>query len=280
MQVEFIREGKIIKFLFWNIYKKNLIAPIIQVITENKVDICAFAECDILDANSILFQLKNLGEDWKLIEIMPKGNLKLFSRQKINISVIKEEKHFSCYRVRNEEKTWLLNLVHLSSPYQTEEIARNMRAQNVSDVIRKIEEEVFGEDEFKSIIVGDFNLQPYSQGVAGVLGFNATMSVSNARRNYRKIDGEKRYFYFNPMWKLMGDNKLVQGTYYSDKDQQDLSMFWYSFDEVLIRPYFIEKFNWEYFDVIERTNDYTFIDRNKINKIVYSDHLPLKFEII
>jgi hypothetical protein len=221
-----------------------------------------------------------LGEDWKLVEILPKGNLKLFSRKTINISVIKEEKHFSSYRVIDKKITWLLNIVHLTSAMFKDESARNKRADNVSDLIRKIEEDVFHTDEFKSIVVGDFNLQPYSQGVAGVFGFNATMSAANARNQYREIEGEKRYFYFNPMWKLMGDNKLVQGTYYGDNDQQDLSMFWYSFDEVLIRPYFIDKFNWEYFGVVERTENYNFINGNKINKTAFSDHLPLKFEIV
>ncbi len=73
---------------------------------------------------------------------------------------------------------------------------------------------------------------------------------------------------------------MVQGTYYVDNDQQDLSMFWYSFDEVLIRPYFIDKFNWEYFGVIEKTESYNLISDHKINKTLFSDHLPLKFEIL
>ena len=207
------------------------------------------------------------------------GNHKLFSRRVINISVIKEEKHFSSYKVIEKEVTLLLNIVHLTSAMFKDENARNRRADNVSDLIRKIEEDIFQGQEFKTIVVGDFNLQPYSQGIAGVFGFNATMSVTNARKTYRIIDGEKRYFYHNPIWKLMGDNKLVQGTYYVENDQQDLSMFWYSFDEVLIRPYFIEKFNWEYFGIVERTENYFFISGHQIDKNAFSDHLPLKFEI-
>jgi len=232
-----------------------------------------------LDAQSLLNQLKSLGEDWKLIEIYPIGNLKLFSKQMIDISVIKEDKHFSSYKIIEKEVTLLLNIVHLTSGLHKDEPARNRRADNVSDLIRKLEEDIFHADEFRSIVVGDFNLQPYSQGVAGVFGFNATMSITKARKQYRKVENEKRYFYFNPTWKLMGDNKLVQGTYYTDNDQHDLSMFWYSFDEVLIRPYFIDKFNWEFFGVVERTTEYSFIKGHKINNIAFSDHLPLKFEI-
>ena len=78
----------------------------------------------------------------------------------------------------------------------------------------------------------------------------------------------------------MGDNKLVQGSYYSDTDQQNLSMFWYSFDEVLIRPYFIDKFRWNSLSVIEKTSNHDFIKSCKVNKDIYSDHLPLIFEIV
>lgn len=78
----------------------------------------------------------------------------------------------------------------------------------------------------------------------------------------------------------MGDNKNVQGTYYNSSDKQDKSIFWYSFDQLLIRPYLIDKFNWDYFDIIERTESYDFIKNEVIDKTDYSDHLPLKFEII
>jgi len=77
----------------------------------------------------------------------------------------------------------------------------------------------------------------------------------------------------------MGENKVVQGTYYNDSDRQDLSVFWYSYDEVLIRPYFIDRFIWDSFYIIEKTQNFEFIKNKKINKKDYSDHLPLTFEI-
>lgn len=55
---------------------------------------------------------------------------------------------------------------------------------------------------------------------------------------------------------------------------------WYSFDELLIRPYFIDRFNWDYFGIIEKTDNYNFVSNSKIDKYNYSDHLPIKFEIM
>jgi hypothetical protein len=269
-----------IKYLFWNIYKKNLLGPLLQVILESSIDVVALVESENLDVSSLINELKLRGQDWKLVEMCPVTDIRLVAKQTIHISVHQEGKRFSAYKIVDGKEMYLLDVVHLSSPMHLEEEARNARATNISQVLRKIEENVFENSEFKSIIVGDFNLQPYSQGISGVYGFNATMSVPKAKKIFRIVDGEPKYFYFNPTWKLMGDNKIAQGTYYNNSDQQERSMFWYSFDEVLVRPYFIDKFNWEKFGIIEKTDNYKFVSNEIIDKCDYSDHLPIRFEIL
>ena len=86
-------------------------------------------------------------------------------------------------------------------------------------------------------------------------------------------------FYFNPVWKLMGDNTLVQGSYYNNEDSQDKSIYWYAYDAVLLRPYFIDKFNWNKFQYVFETKKHSLISGETINKKEYSDHLPIIFEI-
>ena len=236
-----------IKYLFWNVYRKNLIGVLIDVILENNVDIVALAETRALDIQGVINALRAKNQDWKVLEICPKSDLRVLAKADLRISVHREEKRFVSCKILNGEELYLFSVVNLSSPMYLEESARDIRAMNISQVLRKLDEGIFESSEYKSIIVGDFNLQPYSQGISSVHGFNATMSISNAKRIYRKVEGEKKFFYFNPTWKLMGDNKIVQGTYYNSSDQQEKSIFWYSFDELLIRPYFIDKFNWDYF---------------------------------
>ena len=87
-------------------------------------------------------------------------------------------------------------------------------------------------------------------------------------------------FYYNPMWQLIGKKGNAQGSYYSENDQQSKSMYWYSFDEVLLRPPLIDRFEWTYFDYITEINKMSFMKNGKIDKKKYSDHLPLKFEIM
>lgn len=256
-----------------------MIKSLLEVVIENAIDILATTETESLDTDTLVSEISRKGVKWKLVELVPSSNIKLFAKDTVNIVPIKEEKHFSCYKINENKQAYLLFVVHLSSAMFKDERARSSRAMRLSDYFQKIEEETFKNEEYKSIILGDFNLQPFSEGIASAHGFNATMSANKAQTIKRVVDGEKKYFYFNPMWKLMGDNKKVQGTYYNENDQQDLSMFWYSFDEVLIRPYFINKFNWDSFSIIEQTQNSSFLKDDKIDKSQFSDHLPLKFEI-
>ena len=57
-------------------------------------------------------------------------------------------------------------------------------------------------------------------------------------------------------------------------------MYCYSFDEVLLRPSLIDRFVWTYFDYITEINKMSLLKSGKIDKKEYSDHLPLKFEIM
>ncbi len=246
---------------------------------ENQADVVALAEAEQLDIKYLLSALKQQGHYWKLVEICSNRGIRLIAKKEVAISAHMEEKRFSSYTMQVGKDMYLLHVVHLPSPTKLEENARSDKAVNFSRVLRKMEEGLYGKDECKSLVVGDFNLQPYSRGISGVYGFNATMSASKAKKRTRKVDGELKYFYFNPMWKLMGDNRLVQGTYYSSQDQQGKSIFWYCFDQLLLRPFFIEKFNWDYFGIVERTESYSFIKNGIIDKRQYSDHLPLRFEI-
>lgn len=277
----FMFGGVAIKILFWNIYKKNFIDVLVEVITENQIDIIAMVECQKLDAQALINHLHTKAYDMKLVEICPENaDIKLFAKIDLRITPKQENERFSVYKIKQDEETFLLTVLHLDSALYKEEVARDRRAALVSQQIEKIEDEIYRDGERKGIVVGDFNLQPYSYGVAGIDSFNATMSICKAKKIYRETGKNKKLFYFNPVWKLMGDNTLVQGSYYNNNDSQDKSIYWYAYDSVLLRPFFIDKFNWDTFGYITSTHSYSFVNKETINKSRYSDHLPILFEII
>ena len=260
------------------INKKNFINILCEIIIENNIDIIAMAECQNLDVQSLINHLQLQGYIMRLVEVCPENDdIKVLAKEGIRISPKSENKRFSTYQILNDDDVILLSVLHLESGMYKEESAR--RAERISRQIEKIEDEVYGGKERKGIVVGDFNLQPYSDGIINVFSFNATMSASKARKIYREADDEKRLFYYNPVWKLMGDNALVQGSYYNSGDGQDKSLYWYAYDAVLLRPFFIDRFNWDNFRYVFKTETHSLMNVEAINKNDYSDHLPILFEI-
>lgn len=163
-----------IKYLFWNIYKKNLVGPVIQVILENNVDIVALAEAENLDISSLINALYLHGCQWKAVEVCPGPEIRLLAKKEVHISAHIEEKRYSSYKLFSGEAMYLLHVVHLHSPTNLEKSARYDKILSVSRILRKIEDDLYRNEECKSMIVGDFNLQPDSRGVSGIYGFNAT----------------------------------------------------------------------------------------------------------
>lgn len=271
---------RIIRYLYWNVCKKNLIKVIVDIIYKNDIDIVALVEADKIDSNYLISELHKFGINFKINEIDPKGEeIKLFSKNNLKISAFKEENHYSIYKTYDGEDMYLLFVVHLLSAMYKNENARDSRAQSLSKVFNKIEEEIFKESSYKSIVIGDFNLHPFSSGIIGINGFNAVFSKDRAYKISRTVDEEKRLFYYNPMWKFMADDRNPQGTYYNTNDESDKSFYWYMFDQILIRPFLIERFIIDELEIISKINDAILIKNGKIDNIKYSDHLPIKFEI-
>ena len=228
----------------------------------------------------MISELNKVNINYKNHEMCPvKSGIMLLAKNDIRISTLREERHYSAFKIHNNGDMYLLFVIHLSSAMYKGEEARNERAKNISKLLEKIEEETFNDNSYKSIVVGDFNLHPFSTGIIGAHGFNATLSPFKAKKISRTIEGDTKLFYYNPMWKLMGDNEVVQGTYYNDSDENDKSFYWYTFDQILLRPLLIEQFIMKELKVINSVNGNTLIKNYKIDKAKYSDHLPIKFEI-
>lgn len=277
----YAKEVRKIKYLFWNMYNKNLISPLLDLVLENQTDIVTLAEAKKLDIVSLINHLKTNGDEWYDIQISTKNDIRVIAKKGIDLIPVKEESHYSIYKIKkNNIIDCLLVVVHLLSKMSKSNEVQNNRANDVARELSKYEQEIFGIGEKRTIIVGDFNMQPYEAGICSGYGFNATMSAKHAAKITRKIEGKTTYLYYNPMWSLMGANKLVQGSYYSSGDKDDHAIYWYSFDSVLLRPCFIDKFNWDYFEIVEGTKTHNFVPNTTIDKDNYSDHLPIKFEII
>ena len=99
------------------------------------------------------------------------------------------------------------------------------------------------------------------------------MDRNIANKVSRKVDGEIYKYFYNPMWRLMGDDSNdFLGTYYYRAGS--ISYFWNTFDQVLLRHSLLGNFNSKNVSIISRIRHRNLIVNNKIDKF-FSDHLPI-----
>lgn len=253
---------------------------------ENKIDIVMAVEAQNLDISYLKAQLSKAGKYFKEKELLPKHNGILFLvSDDIAAFVYKEEKYFSAYKVHMQDKNYLLVVTHLSSAMYCSELARNQRACELAKIIEKLEETCNmeakreGMQRYGTIVAGDFNLHPFSAGIVSVHGFHAIMDLDKSLEGSRIFQGNKVRFYYNPMWNLMGKRGNPLGTYYYETDQDDNSFYWYTYDQILLRPELMTDFIWEEFAILDQIDTQCLIKNRRIYRKKYSDHLPIKFEI-
>ncbi len=72
----------------------------------------------------------------------------------------------------------------------------------------------------RTILVGDFNMNPFETGIVSSGGLNSVMSRRIASRVSRTVQGRDYHFLYNPMWSHFGDARAdTAGSYYYDAGQ-------------------------------------------------------------
>lgn len=265
-------------FLFWNI-KKNIdtFSIISALLKENDVDVCMLAEfpenkqdeisCKIDDSYILHVPIK---DSINRIEYIHKKNImfeplddtsRRGSAKKIITSMV------------------AINLIgcHLPSKFSNDSVQQRYEAIDFNEFVKSVENHSNG----NTLIVGDFNMNPFEEGMVSVTCFNSVMDKKIAQRN----NGLKRYsntlypFFYNPMWRFLGDfpEGIPNGTYFYD-GKYPVPYYWHVFDQVLIRPCLIPYFVDNSLRIISKTTEYTFLRNGKIDKNI-SDHLPICFTL-
>lgn len=268
-----------ITFLFWNT-KGNPVQEIIGDIVEmHDVDIVILSESKISQARLI----EELSREHQFVPSEP------LSRD-VRISILVK----SC-------KNWLqsltdessLSIRHLVEPRTNREIlivATHMPSKlNYDDddlrgfaersrkVIEKYELSVGHKN---TIVVGDFNMNPFDEGLVSFNGFHSVMDKRVAQKKGRVLKGEHRCFFYNPMWSLLGDRSCgPSGTFYYN-NSKSRNYYWNMLDQVLLRPDLIPLFPDNELRIITETHSCSLLRDSGIpNSRLASDHLPLLFRI-
>lgn len=147
-----------------------------------------------------------------------------------------------------------------------------------SGLIRAIEEEEGRHGHSRTLLLGDFNMNPFEPGVVGSRGLHATMSRTIASEGGREVQGSYYGYFYNPMWGRFGDStEGPPGTYYYRRAEH-LCYFWNIFDQCLVRPDLLYAFDDSMLKVLTSDGSAPLVSAPKGIPSV-SDHLPILVEV-
>jgi len=166
--------------------------------------------------------------------------------------------------------------VHLRSKLFQSQEDQAFHAASVNADIEEIEAQV---GHRRTLLIGDFNMDPFEQGLVSSDCFHAVMSRRTAQRQSRTIDGRERFFFYNPVWNLLGDHPSPPGSYYHAGSART-EYFWHFFDQALLRPDLLDYFRDTGIEVLTRIGERSLLTRNGFpDSNTGSDHLPLLLEL-
>ena len=167
--------------------------------------------------------------------------------------------------------------VHLRSKLFRDEDDQVFGAGYINREIEEAERQV---GHRRTLVIGDFNMNPFERGLVNFDCFHAVMSRDTARRRSRRSAGRERRFFYNPMWNHFGDRSpSPPGSYYRRRSGQT-EYFWHLFDQVLLRPELLDYFMDDGLEVLTRIGRQSLVNQHGIpDPNVGSDHLPLFLDL-
>lgn len=260
-----------LRLLFWNVNRKDLSSEIRVLATEHQIDILILAE----DPVSTGTRLSSLNKELSNYYITPSVCERLNIFTSFGDALIKLKRESKYFTIREislpTHQSFLLCALHWKSLRNRSPSSQNSALIQLAHVIRE-EEDMCGHR--RTIAVGDFNSEPYSDGMTAANGMHAVMCRNVASRGEREVSpfGDFPFFY-NPTWSVYGDDReSPPGSYYY-RSSEDNCQFWHLFDQVLVRPQLLPFLPKDSTHVLTKAGSSSLISERGIP--TSSDHLPI-----
>ena len=267
-----------VTFLFWNVFGRSLEARIARIAVANSVDVLMLAECHTPPA-SLLAALNASGSGIYRFPPSLSSKIKIFTRfpePEVIDQFNARSGRLTIRRLRlNSAREILLGVVHLASKVNLSDSDQGLLAAMASNDVCRVEDDT---GNHRTVLVGDFNMNPFEEGIVGAQNFHAVMTKQQALGEYRTVQMERYRYFYNPMWGNFGDRTDGPAGTYHLSSSKPIHYFWNMYDQVLLRPALMDKLT----DLKVLTDDgvESLVTRNGLpQKNGGSDHLPLLFRL-
>ena len=263
---------------FWNLARKRRLETLVSFINSYGVEILVVAEQDFRPSELMSAYAQRFGRT--LFEsVRVAKRIRVYSTFPDNLFHSLVDDSFISIKeyIPRVGNRILIVGVHFPSKLARQDVDYISLSARVSRQIAEFETRA-GHD--RTVLIGDFNMNPFEHGMSNADGFHGVMDRRIAAKGSRTVDGEMRRFFYNPMWKVMGDSSApALGTYYKDVGRY-VNHYWHTFDQVLLRPSLLEFFREGDLRLVHTVGSTSLLrqDGPGLDETV-SDHLPLVLKL-
>lgn len=279
---------------FWNINNNTDLGDIlIEFVKEYSIDILLLAEADLnpkqkrkfaVDDIILDFLVKSKSQFSRPYQLIKNNDFRVKLLSSYPSSFFKLQNEF----IKGSRWTSFLvdipgiirfNLfpVHFQSKVNWTNSSLAMECVNLARDIDLIENNTSCEN---TILIGDFNMNPFEDGIVAANGLNSHQDLDYLVQNKkgREIDGTYYRFFYNPMWNFFGDQIKPIGTMYY-RPSGHISHEWHCYDQVMIRPEMSLHLTEKSVKIVSEISGRSLLTKLNRPSEVYSDHLPIILEL-
>jgi hypothetical protein len=269
--------------VFWNIDGKRPQDGIVRLISglqrEEDADVIVLADCSDGVIGSLLQALNPKGViDFALAPT--RSRVRVVARRTISFTQeIDGHEYYSILKLwRGTGPQLLFAPVHMVSLLEKEAPHIDKELEKFAQAIRLVE---LRAKHARTIVMGDLNAHPFSDGVASSVGLHGVMSRTVATRIERQASHRAYPFFFNPMWRFFSDATTEPaGTYYREPGGDHTGYYWHLFDQVLIRPSLIPFYQDDSVCIVTAIAGVSLAGTNWIpDRAIGSDHYPIRIRL-
>ncbi len=254
--------------LFWNLKGNNIAEYILDCLAENDIDIAVFSEHSGVNFSLIASKInynyiEGLGGCEKIV---------MLAKESIDVEIKQEQTRYALYHIICNSVQYIIAGVHLQDRFTTDTATRIACIGRLINDLSNVERRCKCKN---TIIIGDFNANPYDDELLQMNAFNAVLFKDVIQKSEtRKVGDEIYRRFYNPILNFISEDTKTYGSFYYTGGSS--APVWNCLDQVLLSKALVDEI--AALKYLKSINGKSLMTTVKPKENI-SDHLPLLVEI-